>query len=163
MSSVYCAYPFLKEESHMCDYEIATDRLASMLSMARHHVHHISQDVLLRLIEMIYHANGSIRGNCAIETSDLEKLQSFYTRYYVSLDRFVLPDGCIGASYLHVLRAETKAIIRIMYQIQREGVKIESCLFEFMNLLSNTFFMMCLYENAQNGTKEREFKSRSYV
>ena len=77
MSSVYCAYPFLKEESHMCDYEIATDRLASMLSMARHHVHHISQDVLLQLIEMIYHANGSIRGNCAIGTSDLEKLQSF--------------------------------------------------------------------------------------
>ena len=30
MSVEYCAYPFLKEESRLCDYEIATDRLASM-------------------------------------------------------------------------------------------------------------------------------------
>ena len=30
MSVEYCAYPFLKEKSHLCDYEIATDRLASI-------------------------------------------------------------------------------------------------------------------------------------
>lgn len=38
MSVEYCAYPFLKEKSHLCDYEIATDRLASILSVARHHI-----------------------------------------------------------------------------------------------------------------------------
>lgn len=163
MSVEYCAYPFLKEESRMCDYEIATDRLASMLSVARHYIRHIPQEDLLQLMEMIYHANGSIRGTCAIGEPELKKLKTFYVRYTIPMDRFVLPDGCIGTSHLHVLRAEAKAVIRIMHQIQREGKPVEAVLFDFMNLLSNTFFMMCLYENAQDGTIEREFKSRSYV
>ena len=163
MSIEYCAYPFLKEESHLCDYEIATDRLASMLSVARHHVRHIPQDDLLQLMEMIYHANGSIRGICAIKEAELKKLKSFYERYSIPMDCFVLPDGCIGASHLHVLRAETKAVIRIMHQIQQEKKPVEAILFDFMNLLSNTFFMMCLYENRHDGYMEREFKSRSYV
>lgn len=163
MSVEYCAYPFLKEKSHLCDYEIATDRLASMLSVARHHIRHIPQEDLLQLMEMIYHANGSIRGACAIGEAELKKLNTFYARYHIEMDRFVLPDGCIGASHLHVLRAEVKAVIRIMHQIQCEGKPVEAILFDFMNLLSNTFFMMCLYENAQDGIREREFISRSYV
>lgn len=163
MSVEYCAYPFLKEKSHLCDYEIATDRLASMLSVARRHIRHIPQEDLLQLMEMIYHANGSIRGACAIGEAELKKLNTFYARYHIEMDRFVLPDGCIGASHLHVLRAEVKAVIRIMHQIQCEGKPVEAILFDFMNLLSNTFFMMCLYENAQDGIREREFICRSYV
>lgn len=163
MSIEYCAYPFLKEESCLCDYEIATDHLASMLSLARHHIRYIAQNDLLQLIEMIYHANGSIRGVCAINEQQLLALRSLYDTYFISMDRFVLPDGCIGASYLHVLRAETKAIIRVMHRIQREGKAVNAALFDFMNLLSNTFFMMCLYENAHDGFTEREFISRSYT
>ncbi|MCC2832293.1 MAG: ATP:cob(I)alamin adenosyltransferase [Clostridium sp.] len=163
MSVEYCAYPFLKEESNLCDYEIATDRLASMLSVARHHIRHIPQEDLLQLMEMIYHANGSIRGNCAIRDIELQKLNILYARYSMHMDHFVLPDGCIGASYLHVLRAETKAVIRIMHRIQQEGKTVEAVLFDFMNLLSNTFFMLCLYENKHDGFLEREFISRSYV
>ncbi|MCR0225059.1 ATP:cob(I)alamin adenosyltransferase [[Clostridium] innocuum] len=134
-----------------------------MLSVARHHIRHIPQEDLLQLMEMIYHANGSIRGACAIGEAELKKLNTFYARYHIEMDRFVLPDGCIGASHLHVLRAEVKAVIRIMHQIQCEGKPVEAILFDFMNLLSNTFFMMCLYENAQDGIREREFISRSYV
>ena len=80
MSVEYCAYPFLKEKSHLCDYEIATDRLASMLSVARRHIRHIPQEDLLQLMEMIYHANGSIRGACAIGEAELKKLNTFYAR-----------------------------------------------------------------------------------
>ena len=95
----------------------------------------------------------SIRGACAIGEAELKKLNTFYARYHIEMDRFVLPDGCIGASHLHVLRAEVKAVIRIMHQIQCEGKPVEAILFDFMNLLSNTFFMMCLYENAQDGIR----------
>jgi hypothetical protein len=86
MSVEYCAYPFLKEKSHLCDYEIATDRLASMLSVARHHIRHIPQEDLLQLMEMIYHANGSIRGACAIGEAELKKLNTFYARYHIEMD-----------------------------------------------------------------------------
>lgn len=108
MSVEYCAYPFLKEESNLCDYEIATDRLASMLSVARHHIRHIPQEDLLQLMEMIYHANGSIRDNCAIRDIELQKLNILYARYSMHMDQTCLMADIQDASYLHVLRAEPK-------------------------------------------------------
>ncbi|MGX8852774.1 ATP:cob(I)alamin adenosyltransferase [Amedibacillus sp. YH-ame10] len=162
MSMEFCAYSFLKEEDHRCDYEIASDQLASSLSIARHYVKHITQSDIVQLIELVYHANGSIRGKCAIQQLEVQQLKEIYERYYVEMKHFVLPDGCIGASYLHKIRADVKAVIRIMHQIEREGFSIESTLFDFMNLLSNTCFMMCLYENKYELHMEREFVSRSY-
>lgn len=163
MEADYCAYPFLKEESNLCDYEIATDRLTSLISVTRHFVRHIAQDDMQTLLEFVYHANGSIRGKCAIGEEELSVLKAMHAKYYIRMERFVLPDGCIGASHLHVLRAETKVVIRIMHKIEREGILIQQVLFDFMNLLSNTFFMMCLYENSKEGIMEKEFVSRSYV
>lgn len=163
MDMEYCAYSFLSEASSMCDYEIASDELASMLSLARHHILNIAQDDLRDLIELIYHANGSIRGKCAIQKEEVERLHKMYDTYFVDMKQFVIPDGCIGASHLHVLRSKSKAIIRIMTRIQQEGHVIEQSLLNFMNLLANTFFMMCLYENAHEGVEERVFVSRSYA
>lgn len=163
MSADFCAYPFLKEESNLCDYEIATDRLTSLISVTRHYVKHIAQADMQILLELVYHANGSIRGKCAIGKDELSVLNTMHTKYSVRMERFVLPDGCIGTSYLHVLRAETKAVIRIMHKVEKEGIMVEQVLFDFMNLLSNTFFMMCLFENAKENVSEKEFVSKSYV
>ena len=146
MSVEYCAYPFLKEKSHLCDYEIATDRLASMLSVARHHIRHIPQEDLLQLMEMIYHANGSIRGACAIGEAELKKLNTFYARYHIEMDRlscrrlyWCQPSACAACRsqgcYPH--HASVFSV--------RESRWKPSCLI-LVNLLSNTFFMMCLYE-----------------
>ena len=157
-----CAYSFLLEDSSMCDYEIATDELASMISLASHYVKHIKQQDMLRLIELIYHANGSIRGKCAIHQKEVDELHTIYDTYFVECKQFVLPHGCIGASHLHVLRARTKTIIRLMTKIKKEGRNIESSLWDFMNLLANTFFMMCLYENKEEHHEEVSFVSKSY-
>ena len=162
MSMECCAYSFLKEEDHRCDYEIATDQLASFFSITKHYVKHIEQSDLVKLMEYVYHANGSIRGKCAIGEKEVQFLKTIYDKYFVEMKHFVLPDGCIGASYLHKVRADVKAVIRIMYQIEREGFPIERTLFDFFNLLSNTCFMMCLYENQKEHYDEVEFVSRSY-
>lgn len=162
MSMEFCAYSFLSEEGSMCDYEIATDELASMLAVASHYIKHIAQTDLAMLIELIYHANGSIRGTCAIQQQEVECLHHMYNTYFIKMEHFVVPTGCIGATYLHVLRARCKAIIRIMTKIQREGHKINQHLLDFMNLLANTFFMMCLYENKHEGYQEQIFISKSY-
>lgn len=157
-----CAYSFLKEAGSMCDYEIATDRLASSIGAVRHFVKHIKQEDLQKLIELVYHANGSIRGNCAIGEKEFSYLHGLYEKYFVEMRQFVIPDGCIGAAQLHVLRADCKAIIRIMTRIQQEGHDVPEIIWDFMNLLSNTFFMMCLYENKHENFTERSFVSRSY-
>lgn len=69
----YCAYSFLKEGSNQCDYEIMTDRLASLLGLSMHYIKHIDQEELLFLCETIYHANGSIRGKNAIDDKRFQK------------------------------------------------------------------------------------------
>ena len=157
-----CAYSFLKEEGHCCDYEIATDQLASSFSIAKHYVKHIAETDMVRLIELVYHANGSIRGTCAIHEEEVAEVKRMYDTYYKEMRHFVLPDGCIGASMLHKIRADVKAVIRVMRLVEDEGYVVASTLYDFMNLLSNTCFMMCLYENAGEKVEEKAFVSRSY-
>lgn len=163
MSMEFCAYSFLEEEDSRCDYEIASDQLASFFSITKHVVKHIREEDIVRLIELVYHANGSIRGKNAIHQEEVQELMNLYEYYFVEMKQFVLPDGCIGASYLHKARADVKALIRIMQRVKREGYAIEDCLFDFMNLLSNTCFMMCLYENAHEHYAEKTFVSKSYA
>lgn len=90
------------------------------------------------------------------------RLHAMYEFYFVRIEHFVLPVGSLGTTYLHVLRAKTKAIIRILTKLQKEGHTINHHLLDFMNLLANTFFMMCLYENKAEGIAEQVFISKSY-
>lgn len=116
----YCAYSFLKEGSNQCDYEIMTDRLASFLGLSMHYIKHIDQKELLFLCETIYHANGSIRGKNAIDDIRFQKVEQIYQKYERPFKEFYLPIGCIGASYLHVLRSECKNIVRWIVKIEKE-------------------------------------------
>lgn len=156
-----CAYTFLYEDGSCCDYEVATDMLASYLGITSHYVKHIDSKDLIKLIELVYHGNGSIRGRCAIEESDYIFLRSLYDKYHIEMKKFVLPFGTLGSSHLHYARSYTKAIIRIMNKVKKEK-EIEQILFDFFNLLSNTLFMMALYENSKENHDEREFISKSY-
>lgn len=162
MDSRCCAYSYLNEDSAMCDYEIATDQLASMISVAKHSIKHIDKKELEHLIELVYHANGSIRGKLAITEEDLSWVASLYDKYNQELKMFVLPDGCIGASHLHVLRSNCKQIVRLIVLIQKEGITVNELIYNLFNLLSNTFFQMALYENRLENIPEVEFKSKSY-
>ncbi len=163
MDSRACAYSFLKEKSKMCDYEIATDELSSLIAKSKHDVLHI--DELDKLVYLIYHCNGSIRGKLAIDMQDYLWLCDVYEKYLSKVGnttKFVLPQGCIGACHLHVLRAKTKSVVRIAYQIEDEGIRVDNILLDFLNLLSNTFFIMALYENKCQEVEEVEFVSKSY-
>ena len=157
----YCAYSFLDEVSSQYDYEIATDRLASFLGLAMHYIKHIDKEDLLFLCETIYHANGSIRGKNAIDEERFKKVEALYKKYEVLYKEFYLPVGCIGASYLHVLRSECKNIVRWIVKIQKEK-EVDKNIYELFNLLSNLFFVMALYENKNENTEELIFQSLSY-
>lgn len=158
-----CAYSYLYETSSLCDYEIATDLLASRIGLAMHDVKHSD---LKFLVELVYHANGSMRGKCAITEEDLKMCNDLYEDYLEkvgSCKMFVLPCGCRGASVLHCLRSETKSIIRILAKIDCEPNRVKNKnIHQFFNLLSNLFFLMALYENKQENVKESEFVSKSY-
>ncbi|MEG0076691.1 ATP:cob(I)alamin adenosyltransferase [Anaerorhabdus sp.] len=158
-----CAYSFLYESSSLCDYEIATDELASETGLAMHYVKHSD---LSRLVELIYHANGSMRAKMAIEEEDINYLTNLYDEILNKIGSckyFVLPQGSLGASYLHCLRSKTKAIIRIIHKIdQEEAREKRPILHDFFNLLSNIFFLMALVENKGEHIEEKQFTSKSY-
>lgn len=163
MDTRCCAYSFLKETSRMCDYEVCTDELASMVGYAINDVKHVPE--LGWIVEMVYHLNGSIRGRVAIEQSDIEQLNTLYEHYLQLVGPvkiFVVPSGNRGGSMLHILRSKAKSVLRIAYAIDREEKKVDTRILDFFNLLSNTFFMMALYENKKDGYVEKEFISKSY-
>lgn len=158
-----CAYSFLYEESSLCDYEIATDELASQIGLAKLSVKHSNLD---KILEWVYHANGSMRAKMAIDKSDLLELNAIYDELLVKVGvfkSFVYPEGCSGACHLHCLRSKTKSIIRIMVKIDREeNREKKQILHDFFNLLSNTFFLMALLENKCENVAENVFRSKSY-
>lgn len=158
-----CAYSFLKEVSRQCDYEIATDELASLTAQAIHTSQ--QKEELIQLAQLLYHANGSIRGKLAIFDEDVNWLNELYERLIEEngqLHSFVVPAGCLGACALHVLRSKTKAVVRLAYAIKREEKPVASVLLDFLNLLSNVFFQMALKENRLEQVEEIPFVSRSY-
>ena len=158
-----CAYSFLKETSRKCDYEIATDELASMIAMAMHETKH--QPELLKICELVYHANGSLRGRLAVKQKDFDWLSALYDRLVEEngpCKMFVLPAGSRGACSLHVLRSRCKAILRIAYAIDREEQEVPQLILDFFNCLSNVFFQMALKENRLEQVEEIPFVSESY-
>lgn len=158
-----CAYPFLKETSRQCDYEVASDELASMLGYAMHVVKHISE--LDRLVLMAYHLNGSIRGKVAVTEEDKSFLEALYVKYEEKVGRktqFVLPQGSEGACFLHMLRSKAKAVVRLAYAIEREEHPVSELVLDLWNMLSNVLFQMALYENLMEDVQETVFVSKSY-
>ena len=158
-----CAYPLLKEASKQCDYEVASDEIASMLGYATHIVKHIPE--LERLVLMTYHLNGSIRGKLAVTDEDRNFLESLYVQYEEKVGRktqFVLPQGSEGACFLHMLRSKAKAVVRLAYAIEREEHPVPELVLDLWNMLSNVLFQMALYENLMEGVQETVFVSKSY-
>ncbi|MEG0402956.1 MAG: ATP:cob(I)alamin adenosyltransferase [Anaerorhabdus sp.] len=158
-----CAYSFLYESSSLCDYEIATDELASQTGLAMHYVKHSD---LSKLVELIYHANGSMRAKVAITDEDIRYLSRLYDEYVEmvgDLKYFVIPEGCLGACHLHCLRSKTKSIIRLIHKIDQEPNREKrQILHDFFNMLSNIFFYMALVENKNEQINEIKFVSKSY-
>ncbi len=159
----YLAYSFLKEESNLCDFEILTDLLSSDIALAIHYVKHISE--LDRLVYLVYHANGSLRGKNAISDDDLLWLSNIYDKYNElngKITNFYLPKGCLGACHLHKLRASAKICARLAHRIELKEKIFEENIIKFFNLLANVLFLMAVYENNIEGYKEEIFISKSY-
>jgi len=162
-------YPFIYEQSYLCDYDVATDELCShvgnMLSVLNEGFEDISADLNI-LQPMIYHLNGSIRGKLAISETDLTWLKDRYHDYQRQtkdiIDGFVLPRGNHQTMPFQLARSAAKKAIRMMVRIDQEGREVPDVLHRFCNLLCNFFFVLALTVNARNGFEEVAFVSRSY-
>ena len=162
-------YPFIHEVSYLCDYEVLSDELATLVGMAISSLPKTQADMLedlQRLQPMIFHANGSIRGRLALKEEDLEwlkeRLNDYKSQIISPLKGFVLPRGTGTVAFLHQARSVSKKTIRALVRVDEEGVEVTPLLPRFFNICCNFFFVLTLLLNQQSHTDEPAFVSLSY-
>ncbi|MGP8306010.1 ATP:cob(I)alamin adenosyltransferase [Vibrio sp. YIC-376] len=160
-------YPFIYEDSPVCDFEITADELCSRIGLVLAlELDEFSRDILTRMQPNVYHLNGSVRGKLAISESEVEELKADYEAIKARIDGgfkgFVLPGGPVS-SQLHLCRCLAKKTVRALVLVEHSGKKQpDSILFRYANLLANTLYSLASYINHINDVKETEFVSRSY-
>ena len=173
MSKVYRspdeAYPFLADsiDDLRCDFELLTDRLSSKTGILRAICsNELLAEELLKISDLIYHANPSLRTKVTLQLEEIEWLKSCVLRLQEEVEgrcnQFVLPIGNESASLAHVLRVDCKEIVRLIYRHIYGGHEVEPLLIDFFNLLSGYFFMLALKLNALADVDEISFVSRNY-
>lgn len=172
-------YPFIYEESLLCDYEILTDDLTRMVGWAINDLgllrnsYPVNDDLksleieLNWLLPICYHLNGSIRGNLAICDKDHLQLLHFYqeikNKTKSSINGFVLPGGVSPVGILNKCSSLCKQAIRLMVLIHnKEQKEVPEILPKFANVLCNYFFAATILINQITGFKETPFESKSY-
>jgi ATP:cob(I)alamin adenosyltransferase len=175
----HLSYSFLYDdpEDLRCDFEIATDEVASMVGFLRSLIDDDAlREELCTLNELMYHINPCLRTKITIIAEELgwleDRVEAIQWEVRESFDsavhrrenkpRFVIPQGCPAASYSHIIRNKCKALVRLMYRHQQQGHKIDDLLFDYVNLFSGYFYSLALKLNRDKGIVEREFISRVY-
>ncbi|MEC6909123.1 cobalamin adenosyltransferase [Photobacterium piscicola] len=161
------AYPFIFEDSPLCDFEILTDELCTYVGLA---ISQLQDDEVRRSLSWlqprIFHLNGSIRGKCGIFEADIIKLKADYHYFrdqvIDSNKRFVLPRGMGAVVQLHQCRSLSKKVVRQLVNVDAVGKKIPETLPRFSNLLVNYFFALTRVLNQQAGIEEPEYISINY-
>jgi hypothetical protein len=95
-------YPFIYEDSPICDFEILSDELCCRVGLVLSlELEPQVREILQRLQPNIYHLNGSVRGKLAITESELVELKQDYHHIRDQLEGgfkgFVLPGGALEA------------------------------------------------------------------
>ena len=166
--SPYEAYPFLSDDGddYRCDFEILTDRMASETGLlASLILEEELRNDLITVAELIYHLNASLRTFYSVKIEEeeflLRKVGELEEKNRDRFTWFVLPVGSSRASLAHMLRADGKALVRLLYR-QAEKEKLDRKLIDLANLLSGYFFMLALELNRLDGKEELDFISRNY-
>ena len=167
--SPYEAYPFLSDDTNdlRCDFELLTDELASRTGLLHSLIPGSPyQESLLRVCELIYHANPTLRTRFTITYQELDWFvhltQQLEQQAAGRCRRFVLTQGCTAACEAHILRVQSKSLVRLLYRHAQQGHSVPNELMDFANLLSGFFFALALVLNQESGTPEIEYPSRNY-
>jgi ATP:cob(I)alamin adenosyltransferase len=162
-------YPFIYEDSPVCDFEITADELCSRIGLVLSmELDDFSRDILTRMQPNVYHVNGSIRGKLAITEAEVDELKADYDAIKARIDGgfkgFVLPGGHPTSSQLHLCRCQAKKVVRALVAVEHSGKKQPApILFRYSNLLANVLYSLASYINHIYQVEETEFVSRSYT
>ncbi|MDR0446218.1 MAG: ATP--cob(I)alamin adenosyltransferase [Oscillospiraceae bacterium] len=174
--SQYEAYPFLSEPSEdlRCDFEIATDEFASETGLLAALLRKLDggdyaalADELIKIEDLVYHANPTLRTFFSITDDELQWLIDRATVLYEQIggrqeSLFQLPCGSEEACRAHILRSKAKALVRLAYRAEESGIAVPEKLYDFLNVLSGYFYRLALRLNSLAGIAEINYYSRNY-
>lgn len=165
--SPYEAYPFLSDadDDLRCDFELATDELASAAGLLRSQVTEpVLSEELLWICELIYHMNPTLRTSLTVTEEETLRLAEMVDRLQKesTVHGFVLPCGCQSACTAHLLRVKAKCLVRLLYRYLQRGHEVPDRLLDLCNLLSGYFFLLALKLNVLEGVEEHSYRSRNY-
>lgn len=165
--SPYEAYPFLSESamSILCDFELKTDKMASVTGVLISLVEDEAMKAeLISICELIYHVNAALRSGLKVSEEEIGYLKNRVGELSRRFEGagFVLPMGTTAACVAHVLRVQAKEIVRFLHVGEQMDFDIDPNIFDIMNLLSAYFFFVALILNESEGVSEKPFISRNY-
>ena len=167
-------YPFIHEQSNLCDFEMLTDEWCAQVGAAIAAFEAIEKcslfadlvAVLNELQPLIFNLNGSIRGRCCIDEAHLSHFKTLYDKYHdQTLNRtsgFVLPRGPRPVPELNICRSQGKKVIRTLVKVEAEGIAVPDTLPRFSNLLVNLFFLMTVVVKKRLDINEIPYISPNY-
>ncbi|MTI15351.1 cobalamin adenosyltransferase [Sansalvadorimonas verongulae] len=164
-------YPFIYEDSPLCDYEILTDELCTLLGGVITELEGDENfgdiyDFLTALQPRIFHMNGSIRGKQAIFEEQIEWVAEYFDRYQKEIEGqlkgFVLPRGGHAVQLLHMARSLSKKVVRALVKVDAAGIDVPDELHRMGNMLCNLFFRLTVVINRRSGVVEPPYESLSY-
>ncbi|CAM2947796.1 cobalamin adenosyltransferase [Vibrio rarus] len=161
------AYPFIFEDSPLCDFEILTDELCTLTGLAISNIDHSEiRQSLEALQPKIFHLNGSIRGKNGIFETDIQQLAKQYHQFRDLVEddqkRFVLPRGTGPVILLHQCRSLSKKVVRQLVLVEKSGKTVPPTLPRFSNLLVNYYFALTRVLNQEMNIAEPEYISINY-
>lgn len=165
--SPYEAYPFLSDSDAdiRCDFEILTDRISSLTGLLAAKCPERREEIL-KVDELVYHTNPSLRTSFKITGEEIEWLHGVIKEMQAEVgercSKFVLPAGSERGSLAHVLRVDGKQLVRTLYKARERGLEFPNELIDFASLVSGYFFMLSLWLNREDGVDEIPFISRNY-
>lgn len=164
-------YPFVYEQSALCDYEIITDELCATLGGVITELEGDERfsDIYRFLDELqpkIFNLNGSIRGRQAIFEEQIQWLAGYFDQYQAEIEGrlkgFVLPRGGRPVQLLHSCRSQSKKTVRALVAVDAEGIEVPDELHRFANMLCNLFFRLTVVINGRLRVVEPAYLSKSY-
>jgi cob(I)alamin adenosyltransferase len=153
-------FPDICYKSKICDLTNEIDILSSFTGQAAGQCEEEKmKDDLLEILNLTYRIMGKLRDNGDFLSADKTLMNEIKTRYEkkgkeIRKHIFILPQGSLLASILHICRAYSKKISRMYYKVKKEitfdPCEIEDCI----NMLSDTYYNMALCANHRGGIEE---------
>lgn len=83
----------------------------------------------------------------------LEKLIDRYAEQLSPIRNFILPNGTVASSFLHMARTVTRRAERSIVSLMEEE-DINKTILKYINRLSDLFFVLARFDNFKNKTEE---------